>query len=676
MIETLSTAADIIMAAAAAKEQEAAAAAAVTTAEPSAPESGEDSASSPHTTKKNKKTVVDAANLVSSATTSAPAPSIGISGIREMTGPVSTPRALPANVSSLVSAPSAASIIAAAQRAAVLAGVGSENHYHPTTVGVGAAAVAAGTQQSSLLVGHHHNLQLSAGAMAAAHHHNHLTGAVKEVSAAAPSPHHHLSRTSEASSAAKAYNLPAPSLHGRRGPPKKRNAGAAALATYLDLNIPSVPSSSAGTAAALQPAGDATTSGDSTSSEDVTHSVVKATQQAAMTEDEKKAERRAANRRSAFQSRQRRKILIEDLQRTVAALSKDNADLRSLNQDLQQQLEVTLIENRQLQAKLGVATNNSSPATARVDEVPVVATSTTFDHDSTAAIKAAAAQQQAQAKAEAQARAIAEAQAAHAAKIAAEQEQQLIRARLQLMAAQNRVSELEYQHHHHPSSAASVVGPSWNAASAPSRVALSDTVASSGESFPVLSILDKSGGTGVGGAAKNGSPSAAAQAHLARLQELRNIRNMLAASKADNTGQVRATDDVPSAAESLSVYLLSAAPLTSASSPFVGSNLAAIQNSTSVTAATPDARENYTKEDIKKQGVVATFLSVTSPANGATLPPTPKHTPAATLPLASSVTCTSSPSSSLAEAPGLHLLIQSLKAKSSQESIDDRPTNF
>jgi len=47
-----------------------------------------------------------------------------------------------------------------------------------------------------------------------------------------------------------------------------------------------------------------------------------------MTEDEKRDERRAANRLSAFQSRQRRKIVIEDLQKTVASLSKDNASQR------------------------------------------------------------------------------------------------------------------------------------------------------------------------------------------------------------------------------------------------------------------------------------------------------------------------------------------------------------
>jgi len=67
-----------------------------------------------------------------------------------------------------------------------------------------------------------------------------------------------------------------------------------------------------------------------------------------VTEEDKKSERRAANRRSAFQSRQRRKILIEDLQRTVAALSKDNNDFRKNNDEIRSQLEAALLENRQL----------------------------------------------------------------------------------------------------------------------------------------------------------------------------------------------------------------------------------------------------------------------------------------------------------------------------------------
>jgi hypothetical protein len=65
-----------------------------------------------------------------------------------------------------------------------------------------------------------------------------------------------------------------------------------------------------------------------------------------VSDGDKKAERRAANRRSAFQSRQRRKILIEDLQRTVAALSKDNTDLRKTIDELRVQLEANMLENQ------------------------------------------------------------------------------------------------------------------------------------------------------------------------------------------------------------------------------------------------------------------------------------------------------------------------------------------
>lgn len=68
--------------------------------------------------------------------------------------------------------------------------------------------------------------------------------------------------------------------------------------------------------------------------------------------EEKLAERRAANRRSAFQSRQRRKILIDDLQKTVASLSKDNADLRKTNEDLQFQMKFLLLENKQIRQQL------------------------------------------------------------------------------------------------------------------------------------------------------------------------------------------------------------------------------------------------------------------------------------------------------------------------------------
>ena len=71
--------------------------------------------------------------------------------------------------------------------------------------------------------------------------------------------------------------------------------------------------------------------------------------------DDRKAERRAANRRSAFQSRQRRKILIEDLQKTVATLSKDNTELRTTTNQLRAKLETAMLENQLLRKQAGGA---------------------------------------------------------------------------------------------------------------------------------------------------------------------------------------------------------------------------------------------------------------------------------------------------------------------------------
>lgn len=55
---------------------------------------------------------------------------------------------------------------------------------------------------------------------------------------------------------------------------------------------------------------------------------IKCKNTAAMTDDDKRDARLAANRLSAFQSRQRRKIVIEDLQQKASSLSKDNASQR------------------------------------------------------------------------------------------------------------------------------------------------------------------------------------------------------------------------------------------------------------------------------------------------------------------------------------------------------------
>jgi hypothetical protein len=58
--------------------------------------------------------------------------------------------------------------------------------------------------------------------------------------------------------------------------------------------------------------------------------------------------RRAANRRSALESRQRRKVLIEDLQKQVAVLTKETTELRAINDTLRVQLDSSLSENQQL----------------------------------------------------------------------------------------------------------------------------------------------------------------------------------------------------------------------------------------------------------------------------------------------------------------------------------------
>lgn len=67
-----------------------------------------------------------------------------------------------------------------------------------------------------------------------------------------------------------------------------------------------------------------------------------------MTEEERRDERRTANRRSAFESRQRRKVLIEELQETVQRLSKENALVRKEADNLRLEVDRLLLENRQL----------------------------------------------------------------------------------------------------------------------------------------------------------------------------------------------------------------------------------------------------------------------------------------------------------------------------------------
>lgn len=76
-----------------------------------------------------------------------------------------------------------------------------------------------------------------------------------------------------------------------------------------------------------------------------TRSSLKRKAKGELTEEDKREDRRAANRLSAFQSRQRRKMIIEDLQKTVAEQSKHNADQAKEIAELKRQLQAARQEN-------------------------------------------------------------------------------------------------------------------------------------------------------------------------------------------------------------------------------------------------------------------------------------------------------------------------------------------
>ena len=101
-----------------------------------------------------------------------------------------------------------------------------------------------------------------------------------------------------------------------------------------------------------------------------------------MTEQEKKAERRAANRLSAFQSRQRKKNIIEDLQKTVAQLSHDNA---SLKMQLETKINECNLLRTQLAATTAAAATNTSSAPPGTASAATTTTTTTITPTSTAA---------------------------------------------------------------------------------------------------------------------------------------------------------------------------------------------------------------------------------------------------------------------------------------------------
>ena len=92
-----------------------------------------------------------------------------------------------------------------------------------------------------------------------------------------------------------------------------------------------------------------------------------------LTEDDKKEDRRAANRLSAFQSRQRRKMIIEDLQKTVAEQSKHNADQAKEIAELKRQLQAARQENDLMRHQMtgaGQAGFGASPLFGGAGQMP------------------------------------------------------------------------------------------------------------------------------------------------------------------------------------------------------------------------------------------------------------------------------------------------------------------
>lgn len=73
------------------------------------------------------------------------------------------------------------------------------------------------------------------------------------------------------------------------------------------------------------------------------------------TEQDKKEERRVANRLSAFQSRIRRKTIIVGLQKTVAEISKENKEKQQYLEVMSAKLSSVMTENAHLRQQLAAA---------------------------------------------------------------------------------------------------------------------------------------------------------------------------------------------------------------------------------------------------------------------------------------------------------------------------------
>ena len=96
----------------------------------------------------------------------------------------------------------------------------------------------------------------------------------------------------------------------------------------------------------------------------------------AVTVEEKKEQRRAANRLSAFQSRQRRRVIIEDLQQTVATITKQNEEARKTNTHLSAENAALREEVKNLKKLLAVRADQadvSSPSPSPASAPPVAA---------------------------------------------------------------------------------------------------------------------------------------------------------------------------------------------------------------------------------------------------------------------------------------------------------------
>ena len=448
--------------------------------------------------------------------------------------------------------------------------------------------------------------------------------------------------------------------HKSRGPHKKRTASNAALddthssprggpsqSDHLIngggvLRVPVTGSSAAvsstGTASTTSSAGKGKAASASSSGS--------TTPNAPLTEEEKKAERRAANRRSAFQSRQRRKILIEDLQRTVAALSKDNNDLRKNNDELRTQLEATLLENRQLrqitsslsaQAHLqqaqhqqsatgGQPTSTSSPSLSA--KVPPSIPSISQPPSVAAAPSPFAAQSLANPTA-----ALSSFLNSFSSQAAApEQQQQILNAKIALMAAQSRVSELEHHQAAQAAASAAVAQQQLHAQAAVSALGLAHVPA-----------------------ATPGAVLGDAQ-HLARLQEFltRGI-----------TGAPAATAPAPTVAPTSSSLSAAGVDLT-----HLRSLLEAQQQQQQQAIGAPGPIASASESSARPAAQEDTATKKTSASEAA---PTQASKASKATSLAPTLNSTTA-----ADAPGLQLLIESLRSgnATSGAPLDEAVRNY